>query len=545
MHRSGIFRLASLLTACLLTAAALISCGPTYTADNPAFDQARLNGELANEGFKRSQRFVDGWLSRADTTTGLIPVNLDDERDIWNPEDAAADNYPFMVLTAAMSNYPRFQGRMRQMLHTEKELTSRLGSLPDTYSFVEDDFVSPSPNLDDIIFRAQEYVKDGLVPITEWLGPNNPWTDRMLDIVDDLWTRAPVDTKYGTILSRSHEINGEALQTLPRLYWMTGEKKYLDRAIRLGDYYLLGDHHPTRDAEELRLIDHGSEIISGLTELYATVAFARPEKKEAYRDPIHVMLDRVLEVGGNEHGMLYDAVNPQTGEVIDDEIVHSWGYVYNGFYTVYQIDSTEAYRRAVRHAIGSLNDHYSAYGWKHTVGGDADAIESAINLYNREPVSSTADWLDTEIKVMWGKQNPRTGIFEGWHGDGNVARTTLMYSLWKTKGLTARPWREDVSFGAVREDDALLISISSASEWRGELLFDQPRHETYMNLPFDWTRINQFPEWFTVRPEDMYTIRDLTAGTTITRSGRELIGGLELHLAGGSCHRLILRPNAR
>lgn len=34
---------------------------------------------------------------------------------------------------------------------------------------------------------------------------------------------------------------------------MTGEKKYLDYAIRLGDYYLLGNHHPTRNFNRLKL----------------------------------------------------------------------------------------------------------------------------------------------------------------------------------------------------------------------------------------------------------------------------------------------------
>src|SRR5690606_11330946 len=200
-------------------------------------------------------------------------------------------------------------------LRTERELTSRLGALPDTYSFSRSTFLEEEPDLDRIIFGASEYVKDGLLPLTEWLGAS-PWSERMIEIVDDIWKEAPVETPYGRIPSDSHEINGEMLQVLSRVYWMTGDRKYLDWAIRLGDYYLLGDHHPTRDSDRLRLRDHGCEIVSGLTELYATLHFADPDKKQTYRDPIYEMLERLLEVGRNEHGLFYNVINPQTGEII-------------------------------------------------------------------------------------------------------------------------------------------------------------------------------------------------------------------------------------
>ena len=42
--------------------------------------------------------------------------------------------------------------------------------------------------------------------------------------------------------------------------------------------------------------------------------FAAPDKKKAYEKPMHEMLDRILAVGRNEHGLFYNWVNPQTGE---------------------------------------------------------------------------------------------------------------------------------------------------------------------------------------------------------------------------------------
>jgi len=427
---------------------------------------------------------------------------------------------------------------MLDMLRTETKLTCRIGNLPDTYSFSKRNFQDAKPNIGRIIFGSSEYIKDGLLPLTEWLGPS-PWCERMLGILDDIWKHAPVETKYGKIPSTNQEINGEMLQALSRIYWMTGEKKYLQWAVRLGNYYLLDKHHPTRDETKLRLRDHGCEIVSGLCELYVTVHFTLPEKKQAYQKPIHEMLDRILEVGRNDHGLFYNSVNPQTGEHTEG-IADTWGYNLNGYYTVYLIDKTESYRQAVLKALDSINENYRNYRWEgDSADGYADSIESAINLYNREPVPSAGQWIDSEIKVMWKKQKP-DGIIEGWHGDGNFARTTIMYCLWKTKGLTIRPWREDVVFGAVQEGDVLKISIRAEKKWEGKILFDTPRHKTIMKMPLDWPRINQFPEWFTVEAEKRYTVRDLTSDSKSTYTGKQLQESIIINLQPGTERHLLV-----
>jgi hypothetical protein len=512
--------------------------GKSDIAKDKAFKQAMENGRLASEGFIRCRNFVKGWLKYADPATGLIPRNLSRNKDIWNAQDSAADNYPFMVLTAAITDLSLFEGRMLDMLRTETKLTSRIGALPDTYSFSKKNFQTAQPDISRIIFGSSEYIKDGLLPLTEWLG-SSPWCDRMLAILDDVWKHAPIETKYGKIPSTSQEINGEMLQTLSRIYWMTGDKKYLDWAICLGDYYLLDEHHPTKDEERLSLDDHGCEIISGLCELYATVNFARPEKKTTYERPIHEMLDRVLEVGRDEHGLFYNWINPQTGDHAGD-LTDNWGYDLNGFYTVYLIDKTEAYRQAVRYALGNLLQYYRDYKWEGGgADGYADSIEGAINLYNREPIRSVEDWLDYSTKLMW-KIQKSDGVIEGWHGDGNFARTTIMYCLWKTKGLTIRPWREDVVFGAVQEGDVLKISIRAEKKWQGKILFDAPRHKTVMKMPLDWPRINQFPEWFTVEAEKSYTGHDLVSDSSQTLTGKQLHDGITIHLKASTERHILV-----
>lgn len=534
-------KIACFIVGILIMVSQLTSCNSNDIEDEIVM-MARNNAIQANEGFRRSTNYVKGWLEYADPETGLIPKNLDWKiyperykkggKDIWNIKDAAADNYPFMVLTTSITDRPLFENRMLDMLKAEIKLTSRLDRMPDTYAFSKKGFLKEEANLNNIMFGSSEYIKDGLLPLTEWLGIS-PWSERMIAILDDMWKHAPVETPYGKIVSTSVEVNGEMLQALSRIYWMTGDSKYLEWAIRLGDYYLLGNHHPTWSTSHLSFRDHGCEIISGLCELYATVSFAIPNKKTAYEKPMHSMLDRVLEVGRNEYGLFYNSINPKTGKPKGKGIADTWGYTFNGLYTVYLIDKTEAYRQATLKALSTLKDTYRNYRWEgDSADGYADSIEGALNLYNREPIPSVAEWIDSEIKVMWSKQK-EDGVVEGWHCDGNFARTSIMYSLWKTKGVTIRPWRKDVTFGAVLVDKELWLSIKAESDWSGKIIFDIPRHKMIMKLPIDWPRINQLPEWFVVDKAKQYTLTNFLSDTIHPYNGQQLHTGIEVVLNAG------------
>src|SRR6056297_2297419 len=80
------------------------------------FERASLNAEKASEGFIRCHNYTQAWLKHADDKTGLIPRNLQKDSGIWNAKDAAADNYPFMVLSSFFTDHELFQGRMLDML---------------------------------------------------------------------------------------------------------------------------------------------------------------------------------------------------------------------------------------------------------------------------------------------------------------------------------------------------------------------------------------------------------------------------------------------
>jgi hypothetical protein len=532
----------SLLCCCLF---GLYSCTEkeVFTiAENDLFREAESNSILVTEGYVRCTRFVDAWLNLADPVTGLIPRNINDEKskDIWNAKDCAADNYPFMVLSSALLDRELFEGTMSTMLSTETKLTSRIGAMPDTWSFSKQAFAVPDTVLPEIIFGSAEYIKDGLIPLTEWLGPSR-WSERMISILDDIWKFAPLDTPYGKIPSDNPEVNGDMLQALSRIFWFTGDRKYLDWAQRLGDYYLLGKNHPTKDFSVLRLRDHGCEIVSGLCELYATVSHANKEKKSEYMEPVHQMLDRILETGRNEDGLFYNSIDPVKGIPVDSKIADNFGYTLNGFYTVYLIDGIERYREAVVKALQILDSKYRNYTWEGTSqDGYADAIEGALNLYVREPVSEAKEWIDSEIRVLWSKQQ-ESGIIEGWHGDGNFARTTIMYCLWKSGGAYLLPWEPEVSVGGVYNNGSLLISLKAEKNWKGKLMFDIRRHDEFMNLPFDWPRINQFPEYFVADRTKNYKV--LTGnGKELNISGSELRKGLDLNMKKGQTRLLLIRP---
>jgi len=536
----------------LATAAALATLARTQDAaatdqrppaDTAGQAAALANARLANEGYRRCLRYVEAWTRQADPATGLIPRNLRESRDVWNAWDAGADNYPFMVLTSALLMPRYFHTTARRMLTTEQRLTSRIGRLPDNYAFSTKGFQYGTIDTNRILFGAAEYMKDGLLPLTEWLGPS-PWSRRMLGILDDLpriATRA-VDVRgawYGN--SATVEVNGDLLQVLSRMYHFTGREAYLDRAVAIAGHYLTDDHLPTVALDRLRLRDHGCEIVSGLCEAYFAVRHARPDIAAQWRPAIHRMLDRILAVGRNADGLFYDEVDPRTGRVIAPRIADNFGYTLDAYWTVGTLDTVPVYLEAVRKALSALPLHYRGHDWENgSADGYADAIEGALNLHQRVDMPGVADWLDAETRILWSKQQP-DGIIEGWHGDGNFARTTVMYGLWKTQGLHTTRWDSSLLLGATRHNDAIRIALSTEKGWRGRLRFDRPRHRVHLHLPSDHPRINQFPEWFTVTDDRTYEVSDLLNGRVRKVPGRRLARGLRLRVPPGGLRYLAVR----
>ncbi|HPE76705.1 MAG TPA: hypothetical protein PLC80_11500, partial [Draconibacterium sp.] len=68
----------------------IISCKKQVIFNSETISRAVENGKQANEGFSRSLKFVDGWLTKTDSASGLIPTNLTSAKDVWEPHNSAA-----------------------------------------------------------------------------------------------------------------------------------------------------------------------------------------------------------------------------------------------------------------------------------------------------------------------------------------------------------------------------------------------------------------------------------------------------------------------
>ena len=78
-----------------------------------------------------------------------------------------------------------------------------------------------------------------------------------------------------------------------------------------------------------------------------------------------------------------------------------------------------------------------------------DSIESAIYLYNREPVPEALDWIDSEMRVMHSMLRP-DGHIEDCYGEGNFNRTVLPHAYMKSEGARPVAGKPGMRVGGVR-----------------------------------------------------------------------------------------------
>lgn len=382
------------------------------------------------------------------------------------------------------------------------------------------------------MFGAGEYAKDGLLAVTEYLG-RTPWFYRMVDMTADAMERALVRTRFGNLPASDAELNGDFLQTLVRLATMTGDRRFLAWARRIGQAYfeevLPGNHgvpsgkwdfdKHTGDGQ-LRLRDHGNETVVGLTLLYALEQDLESPLAAKYRPSVARMLDRIL-ASANPDGMLYNVVDAATLKPLNAGLSDNWGYVYGAVYTFYQVTGETKYRDAVRRVLRNL-PKYRNYDWERgSFDGYADSIESAIYLVNREPEPAAFDWIESEIKVMLAMQQP-DGNIENWYGEGNFNRTAMLYALMKTQGCRPERWTPGLEIGAVRRGPHLHLTVSDVAR----VQFDFARHRRVLNFARNYVRLNEFPEWYTVDENTLYRLRK--GVDEQIRLGSELIAGVLL-----------------
>ncbi|MCC6932931.1 MAG: hypothetical protein IT292_06725 [Deltaproteobacteria bacterium] len=107
----------------------------------------------------------------------------------------------------------------------------------------------------------------------------------------------------------------------------------------------------------LRLRDHGGEIFAGLCELYVTLHYVDAESAQKYKSRLKQLIDKILGIGTNKDGLLYDEINPLAGVVTKSSLADTWGYIYNGIYSLYLIDENPRYRQAVQKVLRNSTQH--------------------------------------------------------------------------------------------------------------------------------------------------------------------------------------------
>lgn len=513
--------------------------------------EARLHGRRFERAVSAMQRVLHVWLTHADGRTLLLPDRVTgpgsglkpgDNSRLYTPHNSGADLYPYLILTAELTDPDLYRGRMMTMLRNEIRYTNTVASIPGNLSLETGELGPPS------MFGAGEYAKDGLLTVTEYLG-RTPWYYRMVDMVADAMDHAPVESRFGKLPAADSELNGDYLQVLARLGNMTGDQRFVDWARRIGDAYIEevipGSHDVpsgrwdfaahTGD-QHLRLRDHGNELVVGLVLQYANEQRWKTARAEKWRPLIARMLDRIL-ASANPDGMLYNEVDTATLEPFGAGLSDNWGYIYGAVYTFYQCTGETRYRDAVLRVLHNL-PKYRRYVWEPrpaeqqlplgSFDGYADAIESAIYLVAREPVPEALDWIESEMQVMLEMQRP-DGHFEYWYGEGNFNRTAMLYALMHSRGVRPAHWLPDMQVGAVQRGPRLHLSLVLPSPTT--IRFDYARHRRVLNLDRNYVRLNEFPEWFVVDENTLYRVSPSSGGDAarqIVRLGSELIEGVTL-----------------
>lgn len=514
---------------------------------------ARLSSVLAAEAFERAAQVTVRWLDHRDQATGLFPHTLRPKDRYWSYGDVGADLFPFLAIGThhlVPSRYDEILGT----LSAERQIT---GPIP--WDIMIDTLQPRERHPEDQMLANVEYVKDGMLPLVEEVGPD-PWLARMLEVLDAVLSQAKVPTPSGPLVSDAAEVNGSLLQALARLSWTHDDPRYVEMARRIATVYLdqvlpqTGSIPPEHwdfiqsksiGASDLHLGDHGDEVISGLIEWHRVeVARGFPEQ-DAHGAAIDKMLDRLLETGRTPNGLWYDGISYPSGKVKDKTLNDNWGYLGQAY-----LNRASALRAgpspdpmtAARYEDATREMLHGAtavdfYKWESgDMDGYADSLEGAIYLLRYLDVPEAADWVDQQIGVFYGFQKDDGAVTDE-NIDGNFIRTALLYGLWNTQGTRLDPWMPGLALGAAQDGGCLQLHLHTDEHWSGRVRFDTPRHQQYFGLPEDYPRLNQWPEWWTAEPGQTYAVTR-PDGSVNAVTGEQLAAGLVLTLDPGMAYNL-------
>ncbi len=527
----------------LACSALLLSLAATGRGDDDAYwDLARVRGKIFEESGTGARRLLKGWYQfKRDPATDLYSRGRE-----WNYQDEAADHYGSMVPTAYFVDTPAITkgGTLHRTLMQSIELCSTASGIPAPYDLRKKVKLDPGPGKEaQLVFGASEWCKDGLIRIVEVMGRDNDWYKELERLASAIMVWMDRDSVERDVSQHDiTEIHGNMLQTLGRLYAMSGDEKYLRWAEAIGDQYLLVD--PIQKIKKVGLTDHGNETVVGLGELFVLECQLKRPKAKQYQPAMRKLLDRILEVGRDpQTGLWYYAVDLVTGEKeIHPTLTppHAWGYVLFACENYDRGTGENRYRAAIEKPVfWFLRQRPIWRHWDHW----SDSYESMVVLWKRYPqwprVFSWLQFMTERHRSCWMEEY---GPYSGDHDDGSTARRLALHMNLASQGVRTIPYVERLRLGAFEKNGELFLHAEADVPWSGRLCFDRPRSE-YPAARIDWARINETQEWYTVRPQLRYRLV-IDDGAPLTLSGKQLIEGVTVELKPGKSRRIRVSPMA-
>lgn len=519
----------------LLLGPALLAA--TASGQTAIWNKAAGNAAQANDAFARCRRVVEAWYARAGQGNLLLPRTITER--VWRSNDNAADMWSHFVNASYLVGDAALEVKVRGTMRDALRLTTRVGRLSEYYNIDTNTFVDNNPNLPIMIFGAAEEVKDGMVPIIDLTG-QQAYVERARNLLYDIMANARVSTSRGKIPDGTAEVCGDMLQGLCRIYGATGDPNLKRWAEQIGDAWILDvlprnnglpshewNFDKGRAAEDmLQLNDHGNEIVVGLVELLYLERIHDTNRYNTYRPGVQKMIDQLLAHAIVSSGNWASQIQPSNLKVLKIGRVDTWGYVLNAVYSMYLLTGQQKYRTATETMMRAIAKDPQALDWGDSMDSYADSIESGIILYNRLPLAETGAWLE-QVTAKFLAFQQANGLVRDTYLDGNYVRTALMWALMKTAGTRVQPWRADLNFGAAIDSGKLYLQLSAAKAWQGLLCLDGPRARQNLGLAVDYPRLNQFPQWFTIQPDALYTVT-IDGARMDSVLGQDLIDGLAL-----------------
>ncbi len=501
--------------------------------------EAQRRGEIYRECLRNADMILQDWMTyKRDPVTSLYSKG-----GTWEYANEGADHYASLVLMANFVDHEELEpgGSLYTTLVNSINLCASPTGIPTTYSLTT--YTQGSVSSAGAI---AEWLRDGLIRITEVMGDGNIWYEEQIRLSDAIIARAASLGGMMTMFT-GLENRGTIMQAFARLTAMSGDTRYLEAAEEIADYYL-ADPLVRIGTEPFR--DHGCEIVPGLGDVFIVECKLGRPRAVTYHDPMQVLLDRILEIGREPNsGLLYYSANLVTGTVDKRMIVDDWGYVLFALDAYDRATGENRYTEALLKPLCWLTDKRPIWLetiWfiHNTIDDWSDSYESTVNIWHQFPIIRGYDRLNWHT-YQGGHRNYTPGDLygpgNGGHYDGSTGRCLSNHAMLSSQGVRALPFRRDLRCGAVPRGKELYVSVKADSAWSGALYFDGPRFANPLTLNMDWARINQLPAWFVVEPTASYQV-SIDGAAPVTCTGLQLQQGIPVNVLTDEWINLHIRP---